>query len=164
VSLWDKISEAITKFFNVVASVALLVAMVTVCINVIGRAFFGAPLLGTVEIVGLSGVFLIPLAMGTTEKRRRHIIVEMLTEQFTERSQNLFFGSWTLLLCLLVIALIIWGGIMQFDDALTRPDMVTPVLRLPKAPFIMAWIVGCCFLFVYLVEHFVETLRKGGKK
>ena len=163
-SLWARISESITKFFNAVASIALLVAMVAVCINVIGRAFFGAPLLGTVEIVGLSGVFLIPLAMGTTEKRRRHIEVEMLTENFSERSQSLYFGIWTCLLSLFTIALLIWGGVMQLDDALTRPDMVTPVLRLAKAPFIGAWIVGCCFLFVYLAEHFFEILSKGGKK
>jgi TRAP-type transport system small permease protein len=164
VSLWPRISERITEFFRVVASIALLVAMVAVCINVIGRAFFGAPLLGTVEIVGLSGVFLIPLAIGTCEKERRHIQVEMLTEKFSERSQSLFFGIWTQLLCLITIALVIWGGIMQFDDALTRPDMVTPVLRLPKAPFIMAWIVGCLFLFVYFLEHFIEILTRGGKK
>jgi TRAP-type C4-dicarboxylate transport system permease small subunit len=163
VSRWEKVNEVITGFFNVVASIALLVAMITVCLNVMGRAFLGAPLLGTVEIVGLSGVFLIPLAMATTERSRRHIQVEMLTEKFTESSQNMFFGSWTLLLCLFIVAVVIWGGFMQFDDAITRPDMVTPVLRLPKAPFIMAWIVGCCFLFFYLVQHFIGLFRKGRK-
>jgi TRAP-type C4-dicarboxylate transport system permease small subunit len=164
VSLWQKISERLTAFFNVVASVALLVAMATVCINVIGRAFFGVPLLGTVEIVGLSGVFLIPLAMGTTEKRRRHLEVEMLADKFSEKSQNRYFGIWTSLLCLVTVGFITWGGILQFDDALTRPDMVTPVLRLPKAPFIMAWIIGCCFLIVYLAEHFIEILSRSRKK
>lgn len=141
-SLWPRIGRSTTGFLYVVASLSLLVAMMTVVINVVGRAFFGMPLLGTVEIVGLSGVFLIPLAMVVTEKKRAHIEVEMLTEKLSQRVQFVF-GIGTRLLSLLTIALLIWGGLLQLQDSLVRPDMVTPVLRLPKAPFIAVWIAGC---------------------
>jgi TRAP-type C4-dicarboxylate transport system permease small subunit len=164
VSLWSRTGEWTTKFLFVVASIGLLIAMVTVVINVVGRAFFGMPLLGTVEIVGLSGVFLIPLAMVVTEKKRGHIQVEMLTERFSPRVQSLVFGVGACLVNLLTVALLIWGGALQLEDSLVRPDMVTPVLRLPKAPFIAVWIVGCLFLFAYIVQHLVGILTKGERK
>jgi TRAP-type transport system small permease protein len=164
VSLWLRIGRGTTTFLYVVASVGLLIAMITVILNVVGRAFFGAPLLGTVEIVGLSGVFLIPLAMVITEKKRAHIEVEMLTERFSERAQSIYFGVWTCLLSLFTIALLFWAGVLQVQDALVRPDMVTPVLRLPKAPFIAVWTAGCLFLFAYLFQHFIEILAKGRKR
>jgi TRAP-type transport system small permease protein len=163
-SFWSRMGGWITRFLYVVASLGLLIAMITVVINVVGRAFFGAPLLGTVEIVGLSGVFLIPFAMVITEKKRGHIEVEMLTERFSERVQSHIFGIGTSLLSLLTIALLIWGGALQLQDSLVRPDMVTPVLRLPKAPFIAVWIAGCLFLFAYLLQHLIEILTKGEGK
>ncbi len=87
-SVWSRIGQWITGLLYVVASLGLLVAMMTVTINVVGRAFFGMPLLGTVEIVGLSGVFLVPLAITITERRRAHIDVSMLATRLSGRAQN----------------------------------------------------------------------------
>ncbi len=137
--------------------------MIAVVINVVGRAFFGMPLLGTVEIVGLAGVFLIPLSMCITERKRAHIDVAMLAVRLSDRGQ-LVFAVVTCLLALFTVTLLAWGGTMLLRDALTRPDMVTPVLRLPKAPFIAFWIVGCILLFAYIVHHLAEILMKAGKQ
>jgi TRAP-type transport system small permease protein len=163
VSCWLKIGRGITTLLYVIASLGLLVAMVAVVINVLGRLFFGTPLLGTVEIVGLSGVFLIPLSMALTQRKRAHIDVAMLAGRLSKHTQ-LLLAIGTCLLVLLTTALLVWGGVGLLEDALTRPDMVTPVLRLPKAPFISVWIVGCVFVFAYFLQHLIEIVTKAGKE
>jgi TRAP-type C4-dicarboxylate transport system permease small subunit len=116
VSSLSKIGQWITRFLYVVASLGLLVAMMTVVINVVGRAFLGMPLLGTVEVVGLTGVFLIPLAMVVTEAKRRHIEVEMVTEKLPQHVQR-FFSIGTCLVSLFTVGLLVWGGVLQVVDA-----------------------------------------------
>jgi TRAP-type C4-dicarboxylate transport system permease small subunit len=152
-----------TKAVYIIASTGLLIIMSTVTLNVLGRGFFGEPLLGTVEIVGMAGVLLIPFALVLAERNRAHIVVEMLVSRLPGRLQSLF-AIVTILLSLGGVVLLGWGAVLQVWDAVVRPDMVTQVLRVPKAPFISIWVVGCLFLCGYLLQHLFDVLFKGRKK
>jgi TRAP-type C4-dicarboxylate transport system permease small subunit len=137
--------------------------MVAVVLNVLGRGFFSSPLLGTVEIVGMAGLLLVPFAMVVTERNRAHIVIRMLISRFSQRLRSLF-AIFTFILSLGAVALLVWGGVLQIWDSIVRPDMVTPVLRVPKAPLVSVLVVGCLFLFGYLLKHLIEELDKGRKK
>jgi TRAP-type C4-dicarboxylate transport system permease small subunit len=162
-SLGLKLGQLIIKLVFVIASVGLLITMVTVVLNVLGRGFFSSPLLGTVEIVGMAGLFLVPFAMVVTERNRAQIVVRMLVSRFSQRLQSLFV-IFTFILSLVAVALLVWGGVLQIWDSIVRPDMVTPVLRVPKAPLISILVVGCLVLFGILMKHFIEELVNGRKK
>jgi len=162
-SFWLKLGQWITKFGIIVASVGLLITMIAVVLNVGGRVFFASPLLGTVEIVGMAGVLLIPFAMVITERNRAHIVVRMLVSRLSQRLQILF-TILAFILSLGTVALLVWGGVLQIWEMLVRPEMVTPVLRVPKAPIISVWVVGCLVLFGFLLKHLIEELVKGRKK
>jgi TRAP-type C4-dicarboxylate transport system permease small subunit len=137
--------------------------MMTVVLNVGGRGLFASPLLGTVEIVGMAGLLLVPFALVITERNRSHIVVRMLVSRFSPRIQS-FFAIFGFLLSLSAVALLVWGAVLQIWDSIVRPDMVTPVLRVPKAPLISILVVGCLFLFGILLKHLIEELVKGGKE
>lgn len=162
-SLGLKLGQCIIKLVFVIASVGLLITMVTVVLNVGGRGLFSSPLLGTVEIVGMAGLLLVPFALVVTERNRAHIVVRMLVSRFSQRLQSLFV-IFTFILSLVAVALLIWGGVLQIWDSIVRPDMVTPVLRVPKAPLVSVLVVGCLFLFGFLLKHFVEELVRIAKK
>ena len=162
-SLGLKLGQLIIKLVFVIASVGLLITMVTVVLNVGGRGLFSSPLMGTVEIVGLAGLLLVPFALVVTERNRAHIVVRMLVSRFSQRLQSLFV-IFTFILSLVAVALLIWGGVLQIWDSIVRPDMVTPVLRVPKAPLVSVLVVGCLFLFGFLLKHFVEELVRIAKK
>jgi len=162
-SLGSKLGQLIIKVVFVIASVGLLITMVTVVLNVGGRGLFSSPLLGTVEIVGMAGLLLVPFALVVTERNRAHIVVRMLVSRFSQRLQSLFV-IFTFILSLVAVALLIWGGVLQIWDSIVRPDMVTPVLRVPKAPLISVLVVGFLFLFGFLLKHFVEELVRIAKK
>lgn len=162
-SFWLKLGQRITKWVIVIASVGLLITMIAVVVNVGGRAFFGSPLLGAVEIVGIGGLLLIPFAMIITERNRAHIVVRMVVSRFSQRLQSLFdiFGF---ILSLGAVALLVWSGVLQIWQAAVTPGSETPVLLIPKAPSISVWVVGCLVLFGYLLKHLIEELVKGRKK
>jgi TRAP-type C4-dicarboxylate transport system permease small subunit len=162
-SFWVKLGQLITKTAALLAISALLFMMGVVAINVIGRGFFSSPLLGTVELVGLAGVFLISFAIGLTERDRAHITVMIMVSRLPERVQSLFAIA-GFFVCLVAVILLAWGGVLQIMDAIIRPEMVTFVLRVPKAPFISVWVVGCLFLFGFLLKNLVEELVRIRKK
>jgi TRAP-type C4-dicarboxylate transport system permease small subunit len=158
-SFGSKLGQWITKIAGLVAIVALLIMMAVVAANVIGRGFFSEPVLGTVELVGLAGVFLISFAVGLTERDQAHIRVMILISRLPPRIQSLF-AIFALILSMGTVVLLIWGGILQVWDAIVRPEMVTPVLRVPTAPFISVWVLGCLFLFAFLLKHLIDELAK----
>ena len=158
-----KLGQLIIKLVFVIASVGLLITMVTVVFNVGGRALFASPLLGTVEIVGMAGLLLVPFALVITERNRAQIVVRMLVSRFSQRLQSLF-AILTFILSLVGVALLVWGGVLQIWDSIVRPDMVTPVLRVPKAPLVSVLVVGCLILFGILLKHFIEELVRIIKK
>lgn len=158
-----KLGQLITQLVFIISSVGLLITMVTVVLNVGGRALFSSPLLGTVEIVGMAGLLLVPFALVITERNRAHIVVRMLVSRFSQRLQSLFV-IFCFLLSLVAVALLVWGGVLQIWDSIVRPDMVTPVLRVPKAPLISILVVGCLILFGILLKHFIEELVRIAKK
>jgi TRAP-type C4-dicarboxylate transport system permease small subunit len=162
-SLWLKLGRLITKLVIVVASVALLITMGMVVINVCSRGLFGSPVMAAVEIVGLAGIFLISFAIGLAEREQAHIVVRMVVSRFPQRLQ-LFFTIFTFLLSLGGVALLIWGGFLQAWEDATTPGATTYVLRISRAPFRFIWVAACIVLCVFILKHLIEGLVKVRKK
>jgi TRAP-type C4-dicarboxylate transport system permease small subunit len=160
---WSKCGRFITKLMIVVASVALLITMVMVVLNVGGRGLFGSPILAAVEIVGLAGVFLISFGLGFTEKERSHIVVRMMVSRFPKRLQQLF-AIFTLFLSLGTVALLLWGGFVEAWELANTVGATTYVLHLERAPFAFVWVAGCVVLGGFLLYHLIEVLLEVRKK
>jgi TRAP-type C4-dicarboxylate transport system permease small subunit len=90
-----------------VGGVALILMMLHITAEVVGRYFFGTPLHGTVEIVPtyyMVAIVFLPLAL--IERLNAHIVVELLSKRFPERIQEMqialvallsaaYFGAFT---------------------------------------------------------------------
>lgn len=152
-----------TKGPLVIASLALLVMMMVVVVHVIGRNFFSAPIYGGVEIIGLCGIFLISFAIGYTQLEKGHITIEILLSRLPEAAK-LPFTVFSLIVSLIAVLMLIWGGVTLAWDAVTRPGSLTLVLHLPSAPFKFVWVAGCTVLWFYLVYHLIEAFLKVRKK
>jgi TRAP-type C4-dicarboxylate transport system permease small subunit len=73
-----RILSAVLKvgnFMHIVAGVSLVFLMVLTLVDVVLRAF-GAPILGTYELVGYAGGLAIGLAMPVTSWQRGHVYVD----------------------------------------------------------------------------------------
>lgn len=72
---------------------ALILMMLHISADVVARYIFNAPLHGTVEVVSayyMVGVVFLPLAM--IERSNAHIVVELVTQHFPRRVQELLIG------------------------------------------------------------------------
>ena len=162
-SVWMKIGRIITLVSFILASIGLLVITGAIVVNVLGRVLFSAPLLGMVEIAGMGGIFLIPYSVILAERNRSHITVTMIVSTLPNPLRSIIVII-TIVLSIAAIVLVAWGGILQVWDALVRPEMVTTVLRVPKAPFISVMVIGFAVLCGYLLQHLWEVLIKAVKK
>lgn len=145
-----------------IASVALVVMMLVTVIHVIGRLFFDAPLYGGIEIISLSGIFLISFAISYTQAERSHIIIEILTHRLPRRLKS-YFTILSLFISLCAVTILGWGAFLFTYDAIIKRGSKTPILHLPAAPFRVILVVGCILLLGYFVYHMVEaveTLRR----
>jgi len=161
--LWMKIGRIITLVSFILASAGLLVITMAIVVNVIGRVLFSAPLLGMVEIAGMGGIFLIPFSVILAERNRSHITVTMIVSTLPTPLRSIIVII-TIVLSITAIVLVAWGGVLQVWDALVRPEMVTTVLRVPKAPFITVMVIGFVVLCGYLFHHLWQELIKAVKK
>ena len=70
----------------IIGGLAVLALMILATGNVVLRIFH-APFRGTYEIVGFLGAVVIAFALGYTQKRKDHIVVDILTERFSKKDQ-----------------------------------------------------------------------------
>jgi TRAP-type C4-dicarboxylate transport system permease small subunit len=139
----------------VVAGSALLVMMVVVIGNILGRITFKSPIIGTVEIVGLAGVILISIALIYTEKEHGHIVVSFAIDRLPQRLQAILHNI-TLLLSFGAVVLLVWGGILII---LERLGEWTPILHLNAVVFRSIWVVCSIVLCGVLLKHFFKQFR-----
>jgi TRAP-type C4-dicarboxylate transport system permease small subunit len=143
----------------IISSVSLVLMMLVVVVHVIGRNFFSSPLYGGVEIISLSGVFLIAFALGYTQLQKGHIAVEVLVSRLP-RSLCAPLAVFVMVINLVTVSLLIWGAIDYFRDAVIKAGSYTLVLHLPSAPFRFVWVLGCVAFWGYYLHDLIQLLRK----
>jgi TRAP-type C4-dicarboxylate transport system permease small subunit len=159
---YSKLSHLIIGIFLVIGAIALMAMMVIVVSNCLGRAFFRTPIWGTIEIAGLAGVIVVAAAVGFAEWEHRHIVVDVVTNRLTPRIRAIA-DIFTLFLSLGAIGFMLWA---IFNDALNALEIreITLTTGVITAPFKFTWAIGIIILFLFLLQHLVEALRKGEKK
>jgi TRAP-type C4-dicarboxylate transport system permease small subunit len=124
--------DGLVTLSAVAGSVALLVIVGTVLVDVVGR-YFHAPLYGAQDIVQMASVFVVFGGMAYCERRGGHIQVDLLERAFSDRTNRalVILGA---LAGAVVFALIAWQ--MWEASKLARMlNMATNILGLPRVPF-----------------------------
>jgi len=136
------------------ASLFLLGLMLITFTDVVGRYFFDAPLVFTVEIVELGMGLMILFGLALTTLKRGHIAVDLISGLVSGRLR-VWLISFSTLTTVIFIGLMTWR---LWDRAANFWDdgLATQILFLPVAPvvFLMAVAGGVTTLFaVYLLFH-----------
>ena len=154
--------QIVIKLLIIIAAAALIVMMVIVVANIAGRVFFNTPVLGAVELAGLTGSILVAVAIGIAERDRRTIVVDIVSSRFSPRLKTIA-GSITLFLSLIALGIICWATFNYGILALTSNDH-SIVLEISTAPFKFFWALGLLILGIYVLLHMIEIVRKGINK
>jgi TRAP-type C4-dicarboxylate transport system permease small subunit len=146
----------------VVGAVALMVMMVIVVGNSLGRAFFKTPIFGAIEIAGLAGVVVVAAAIGFAELEQRHVVVDVVANRFTPRSR-MIADAITLFLSLGAVAFMLWAISKDALNSVTTHE-ITLTTGVFTAPFKFTWAIGVIILCLFLLQHLTEAIRRRGKR
>src|SRR5512135_455400 len=82
----ERINDTLNKVLMVLGSVAVLLLMSVATVNAFLRIpFIKSTWRGAYETVGFLGAIVIAFALGYTQKKKNHIVVDILTEKFPKR-------------------------------------------------------------------------------
>jgi TRAP-type C4-dicarboxylate transport system permease small subunit len=134
-----------------VSGIALLFAMLLTVLDVCLRNLFQKPIVGTFEIVGLSGVVIIGFAIPITSALRSHIYVDFFLQWFSPRGQAIL-NITTRALGIALFILVAWNLIL-YAKGLYISGEVTLTRQLPFYPIAFG-LAGCCIIecFVLVVD------------
>lgn len=139
-----------------IGGLGLVLMMLHITADVIARYVFNAPLHGTVEIVSayyMVAVVFLPLAM--IERVNGHIIVELLTQHFSRRAQEIGIGLVALLSAAYfgAFAWQTWGDALQ-KYAVGEEALGTVAVTVWPTRFYLP--IGCGLITLVLVHKAVR--------
>lgn len=153
---FEKNVNTVAEWFNVVAAFMLLAMMLATMLDVVMR-FFGRPVPGAYEMVGLFGCSMIALALGYTSLLRGHIAVDLAVRKLP-RSAQLVVDGLNTLTAVLLFAVIARQSLLH-GVALMRTGEVSLTIQIPIFPFAFCLAAGCMVLCLVLIGQFLRMLR-----
>jgi len=155
----DKLIQIPTSFFNLVASIAIVLMMLHVVADVFGRILFAHPLEGTTEIVSrFYMVLVIFLPLAYVCHHEGHIIVELFTKGLSRRRMaklEVFIG----LLTLGFVAWFWWESLVEAYlsyDANEIAETAEGFITVWPSRFLLP--LGLGLMWLYTVYRLVEDL------
>lgn len=134
--------------FSRLGALALFAMVMLTTADVVCRYVLNAPIVGAFEMTEFLILILIFSFIGFTQSENGHISVDLLFNRFPKRVQ-LVVGIVNLLVCLLLMALIAWMGIMTGLELMEVGEKSSN-LGIPKYPFAFFLSLGC---FIACLEY-----------
>ena len=154
----DKVNIFFNKILMIIGSVAVLSLMALATGNVVLRFFFNAPYRGAYEIVGFLGAIVIAFALGYTQKRKDHIVVDILTERFPKRINRILDGMnyfvTTIFFAIVSWQLFVWGM------KISKSGEVSETIKIIFHPFVYSVAVGFVVFSFTLMIDFLKNLQR----
>lgn len=142
-----------------VAGACLLFMVIVIAIGVVMRFAFAMPILGSNEIVQLTAVALVMLALPYCTASEGHVRVDVLDD---------VIGPWGRFvgdvisrgLSLVVLGVLVWRAVFKTGEAFRYGD-ATNMLQLPIWPFYALICVGVTLAAIALLVQLSSILRRG---
>jgi TRAP-type C4-dicarboxylate transport system permease small subunit len=157
----QRVLDKITTGVSWVGVGALILMVLIVVANVVGRYLFRKPVLGAVEMVGLLTVITVFCVLAFTEAKGAHIVVDILVSRLHGRTKAILASMMSLLGAAFFI-IMAWQGWNLMLSNLSPFVRVTGVLSIPFAPFMLIMAFG---FVLFGLELFVHVFNPAsGKK
>lgn len=156
-----KLIQRFSRWLAWGSSVAVVSMMLLSCTDVSLR-YFGYPIKGTYEIVGLLGALVIGLGIAYTQVQQGHIAVELVFSRLPERIQRIV-NIITWFPSMFVFILLAWQS-TALAVKYSRTGLVSETLRLPIYPIVYGVAFASAIMCLVLLADLLSLLTKGPKK
>ncbi len=131
-------------------------------VDVTGRKFFDAPIMGSYELTEFMLALIVFFSVGYTQIQKGHIAMEALVSNFSLRAQAIT-DSIVYLISIGLGSVLTWQLVAHAKRTWIGKHE-TGVLHLPLYPFLMAAAFGCLLYSLVLLVDFLVSLEKVRKK
>lgn len=154
-----KLLHGLMASLNIVGAVWVLLIMLLITVDVIGRAFFNSPLFGVPEIVKISVVGLVWCQMAHTLKIGAHLRSTILVDRMPPAARRAIEIA-ACILGAIMFALIVYSGwdAMAESWRIGEFEGEEPV-RVPTAPVRTLVLIGAALTAVQFLIMLVDLIR-----
>jgi TRAP-type C4-dicarboxylate transport system permease small subunit len=150
----ERLSELLRKLLMIAAGAALLALTLLATANVVLR-IFRVPVGGTYEIVSFLGAIVTAGALGYTQKRRHHIMVDLLTDRYPA-PVKLAVDRVSQVLMFLLFSIVSWQTLV-YGTRLLRTGELSETLKVPYYPFVFLVSLGFAVLALTIFLDLLES-------
>ena len=152
----------ISRILNNVGIAFLVLLMLLITADVLLRAVFNQPILGTNELSEFMMIIVVYLAMAYTQHKKSHVAVDLVIMTFPQRIREVI-DSLTYLLSLGICSLMAWQSFVDVDR-LFDINRISDILNIPVAPFQLVMAIGFVIFCLVLLLDFLDSLGKAIKR
>jgi len=158
----EQLISYLSRAFMVVGGVALLLLVLLASCNV-GLRLFHVPFAGTYEIVSFLGALVTAGALAHTQRRRDHIMVDIITSRFPTHIKRML-DAVSDLMATILFGIASWQ-VWRWGDRIRMSGELSETLQLKFYPFVYATSAGFGLLALVLVVQMLRAaLRKSERK
>ncbi len=151
-----EVVSTFSRWMNAIAAVALSFMILLTVADVILR-YFKRPIIGTYEMVALSGAVIIGFSLPFTSVMKGHVSVDLLTLKLSPKRRKI---SNIITKCLgIVLFLVIGWNLVILGMDFHKVGEVTPTRHLPIYPVLYGIGICCFFESLVLLCDVMKILR-----
>ena len=151
----ERISELLRRVLMIAGGVSLLALTLLATMNVALRIFH-VPVGGTYEVVSFLGAIVTAGALGYTQKRKDHIVVDILSDKFPATVKRVLDRvSYVLLLAF--FSIVSWQTFV-FARRLMSTGEMSETLKIAYYPFVFLVSAGFAVLALTIFLDLLETV------
>lgn len=151
----DRFIGLFSKSFMVVGAAALLALVLLATANV-GLRLFHVPYAGTYELVSFLGALVTAGALAHTQRRKDHIVVDILSEKFPPLVKR-FLDAVNFAVTSLLFGVVAWQ-VWVWGDKIRIGGELSETLKITYYPFVYAVAVGFGLLAAVLFVDLLKTI------
>ena len=153
----EKFNVFLNRILLILGGIAVLALMTLATGNVVLRIFH-IPFRGAYEIVSFLGAVVIAFALGYTQQKKGHIVVDILTEKFSKKL-NRVLDVINFFVTLLFFSVIAWQTFV-WGMKIWESKEVSETLKVIYYPFVFCVSLGFGVLSLTLLVDLLTTFRK----
>lgn len=156
----ERLSALLRKLLMILGGVALLALMLLATSNVALR-IVRVPVSGTYEVVSFLGAIVTAGALGYTQKRKDHIVVDILSEKFPAPVKRVLDGA-NYAITLVLFAIISWQTFV-YGKRLWLTGELSETIKIAYYPFVFLVSLGFAVLALTIFLDLLGTIWGKGE-
>lgn len=148
----------LSRVLDRIAGLCMVAIMLLIVSNIILRALFNRPILGTYEYAGFLTAVVIGLSLAYCAVQNGHIAVSFVVDRFPPKMQAVVD------IVTNIVALCFWGlsawHVWKYANNTAVNGIVSPTTQTPFHPFIYIVSFGLFVLCLVLLVRLIESLKR----